>query len=94
MTAAATVLPAGEDAPAYRPRSYQVEMFEASLKENIIVTVCHVYSSRKVQANNILQMGTGSGKTHMYVRFSTVELYLKLTVSLQRFAANHEGAGE
>ncbi|XRM45659.1 Dicer-like protein 2 [Aspergillus tubingensis] len=39
MTAAATVLPAGEDAPAYRPRSYQVEMFEASLKENIIVTM-------------------------------------------------------
>lgn len=43
MTVAATVLPAGEDAPAYRPRSYQVEMFEASLKENIIVTVMKSY---------------------------------------------------
>ena len=36
----AVTIPAGDnDAPAYRPRSYQVEMFEASLKENIIVTV-------------------------------------------------------
>ncbi|PYI00762.1 ATP-dependent helicase dcl2-1 [Aspergillus sclerotiicarbonarius CBS 121057] len=35
----AATIPAGDDAPAYRPRSYQVEMFEASLKENIIVTM-------------------------------------------------------
>ncbi|PWY93978.1 ATP-dependent helicase dcl2-1 [Aspergillus sclerotioniger CBS 115572] len=32
----AVTIPAGD---AYRPRSYQVEMFEASLKENIIVTM-------------------------------------------------------
>ncbi|PYH87763.1 dicer-like protein 2-1 [Aspergillus ellipticus CBS 707.79] len=35
----ASTIPVGDDAPAYRPRSYQVEMFEASLKENIIVTM-------------------------------------------------------
>jgi hypothetical protein len=28
------------DLPAYRARSYQLEMFEASLKDNIIVAVC------------------------------------------------------
>ncbi|PWY79196.1 dicer-like protein 2-1 [Aspergillus heteromorphus CBS 117.55] len=36
----AASIPADDnDAPTYRPRSYQVEMFEASLKENIIVTM-------------------------------------------------------
>lgn len=28
--------------PAYRPRGYQLEMLEASLKENVIVAVCFV----------------------------------------------------
>jgi hypothetical protein len=31
--------PTGGDGLPYRPRNYQYEMFEASLKENIIVAV-------------------------------------------------------
>jgi hypothetical protein len=35
------------DLPAYRARSYQLEMFEASLKDNIIVAVCDDKHVRK-----------------------------------------------
>lgn len=31
---------AAKNVPVYQPRSYQLEMFEASMKENIIVAVC------------------------------------------------------
>ena len=31
---------AAKNVPVYQPRNYQLEMFEASMKENIIVAVC------------------------------------------------------
>lgn len=33
--------PGGRETSAYRPRNYQLEMLEASMKENIIVAVWH-----------------------------------------------------
>jgi hypothetical protein len=43
----AAIAPGEPDLPAYRARSYQLEMFEASLKDNIIVAVCDNKHVRK-----------------------------------------------
>lgn len=57
--------------PAYRPREYQLEMLEASLRENIIVAVCSLYLPVLTGIlTSVSQMGTGSGKTPMYVCLS------------------------
>ncbi len=41
--------PVKDDIPTLRPRSYQSEMYEKSLKENIIVAVCRHWTSRNAQ---------------------------------------------
>ena len=33
-----------DDLPPLQPRDYQLEMFERSMKENVIVAVCHFYA--------------------------------------------------
>lgn len=48
-----------------RTRSYQLEMFERSTAENIIVAVGLV-STLTTHTEWRCQMDTGSGKTHMY----------------------------
>lgn len=53
----------------FRPRSYQQEMLEMSLRENIIVVVRCVFSDEEnclYRRLTVCQMDTGSGKTHMY----------------------------
>lgn len=50
-----------------RARGYQYEMFERSLKENVIVAVCHLFAQLLLSDTNVIQMDTGSGKTHMSV---------------------------
>jgi len=55
-----------------RPRAYQLEMLEASLKKNIIVAVSDATGSRAIHSNNY-QMGTGSGKTQMQVQLGCLE---------------------
>lgn len=41
-----------QDASPYQPRNYQLEMLEASMKENIIVAVCSLNSYVKLQNGN------------------------------------------
>ena len=51
---------------AFKPRAYQLEMLEDSMRRNIIVALrlsCFPFYS----AANTLQMDTGSGKTGVYV---------------------------
>lgn len=53
----------------FRPRSYQQEMLEMSLRENIIVVVCYSFRDEEnclYRRLTVCQMDTGSGKTHMY----------------------------
>ncbi len=53
--------------PKIKPRPYQLEMLEESLKRNIIVAVrASFLISRSLQDKaNFDKMDTGSGKTHM-----------------------------
>jgi hypothetical protein len=61
-----------------RGRGYQYEMFERSMKENVIVAVRFVAI---VQLENEttdfpIQMDTGSGKTHMFVAIGLAKYIL------------------
>ncbi|OOF92937.1 hypothetical protein ASPCADRAFT_54162 [Aspergillus carbonarius ITEM 5010] len=82
----AVTIPAGDnDAPAYRPRSYQVEMFEASLKENIIVTMGT--GSGKTHIALLRIMRELEGNPHKLIWFLTPTVAL----CLQQFKIISEG---
>ena len=53
-----------EDPPVIKPRPYQLEMLEESLKRNVIVAVSAPEAEIWIRLIDI-QMDTGSGKTHM-----------------------------
>ena len=57
----------------FKPRAYQLEMLEESMRRNIIVAVRLPYFPSSPAANT-LQMDTGSGKTgvYVYLRFGMV----------------------
>jgi hypothetical protein len=48
----ASTVTACQDASPYQPRNYQLEMLEASMKENIIVAVCSLIPYFKLQNGN------------------------------------------
>jgi hypothetical protein len=48
----ASTVTTSQDAAAYQPRNYQLEMLEASMKENIIVAVCSLIPYIKLQNGN------------------------------------------
>lgn len=48
----ATTVTTSQDAAAYQPRNYQLEMLEASMKENIIVAVRSLIPYLKHQNGN------------------------------------------
>jgi hypothetical protein len=58
-----------DEAPDIKPRAYQIEMLEESLKRNIIVAVSFVvgWVDEVLRTTRLmtLQADTGSGKTHM-----------------------------
>lgn len=57
-----------------RTRGYQLEMFDESLKRNIVVTAStffllsffSLWRAKKLMKREKKKMDTGSGKTHMY----------------------------
>jgi hypothetical protein len=48
----ASTVTASQYASAYQPRNYQLEMLEASMKENIIVAACSLVLYLKLQNAN------------------------------------------
>ena len=54
-----------KDSSTIHARAYQLEMFEKSLEENIIVVVSNVAEPGKIFANKQPQMDTGTGKTQV-----------------------------
>lgn len=55
----------------FRPRNYQIEMFEMSMRENIIAVVGPLFSNSEEiligpTFTFLFQLPTGSGKTYMY----------------------------
>lgn len=53
-------------APSEHSRSYQMEMYEASMKGNIIVVVRLYMGLHNEPLQPMRKMDTGSGKTHVY----------------------------
>lgn len=56
----------GETVRVAQPRAYQLELFEASMKRNVIVTVrIAAWGLVAVESLIASQMDTGSGKTQV-----------------------------